>query len=70
MNIEEYRQMIKGKKTFNEKVDEELTKKKKASKQTEKLSTAQALQAMAHYFDLEEKKTKFFIRQLELSGKI
>jgi hypothetical protein len=35
-----------------------------------KLTTRQALQAMSEYYEFDKKKTEFFIRQLELSGKI
>jgi hypothetical protein len=35
-----------------------------------KLTTREALQAMSEYYEFDKKKTEFFIRQLELSGKI
>jgi hypothetical protein len=35
-----------------------------------KLTTKEALKAMAAYFELDEKSVRFWIRQMELSGKI
>jgi hypothetical protein len=35
-----------------------------------KLTTREALKAMSEFYEFDKKKTEFFIRQLELSGKI
>jgi hypothetical protein len=43
---------------------------KKSKPVKEKLSTKEALRAMGEYFELDSKKTAFFIRQMELSEKI
>lgn len=51
-----------------------VAEKRKASKESKpeksKLSTKEALKQMAVYFELDEKKTRYFIKQLELSGNI
>lgn len=35
-----------------------------------RLTTKEALRAMGHYFELDEKSVKFFIKQITLNGKI
>lgn len=44
--------------------------KKSAVPTKEKLTTREALQAMSEFYEFDKKKTEFFIRQLELAGKI
>lgn len=39
-------------------------------KESEESRIRHHLRSMAHYFDIPEKEAKYYIRQLELSGKI
>lgn len=42
----------------------------KAKDFKKKLTTREALKEMSEFYEFDKKKTEFFIRQLELSGKI
>jgi hypothetical protein len=57
MTSKEYQELMKGK---SEQLEPKL----------EKLSTVEALKAMGVYFDLDSKKVGFWIRQMQLNGKI
>jgi hypothetical protein len=58
MTSKEYQELIKSKK-----VPEPVL-------EFGKLTTKDALKAMGAYFDLDSKKVSFWIRQMELNGKI
>lgn len=58
MELSEYRELMKNDTT------------PKMMEVKKKLTTRQALQAMSEFYEFDKKKTEFFIRQLELSGKI
>jgi hypothetical protein len=45
-------------------------KKDKPPIEKVRMTTRQAIEAMSEYYEFDKKKTEFFIRQLELSGKI
>lgn len=57
MTSKEYQELMKG-------------KSEQPEPKREKLSTREALRAMAEYFDLDTKSVNFWIRQMELNGKI
>jgi hypothetical protein len=69
ITAEEYRNMMSKRSPV---VPETTTgrKEKKAKQESGKLTTQEALKAMGHYFELDEKSVKFWIRQQELSKKI
>jgi hypothetical protein len=76
IGIEEYRKMQEAKKKMkklNEKIvvqDPPPPTQHRGGGKSDKLTTRQALHQMAIFFEIDEKKAKFFITQLELNGKI
>jgi hypothetical protein len=63
MTAKEYQEMM-GKKTVVMPVPSAV------KGQPKRFTTADHLKMMGHFFELDEKKVKFYIRQLELSGKL
>jgi len=57
MTAKEYHDLMKG-------------KEEQPAPKPEKLSTQEALRAMGAYFELDSKSVNFWIRQMELNGKI
>jgi hypothetical protein len=57
MTAKEYQELMKG-------------KEEHAEPKHEKLTTIEALRAMGAYFGLDRKSVNFWIRQMQLNGKI